>query len=65
MDNKSKYLTVTIKGKDLDCVKNAIKVINNKVYTNGYFSEYDYKLLDTLLGDNWNEEYVIGKVYLD
>ena len=49
--NKSKYMTITIKGEDLDCVKRAITVINNCIYEeDGIISEYNVKLLNALLG---------------
>lgn len=60
--NKSKYMTITIKGEDLDCVKRAITVINNCIYEeDGIISEYNVKLLNALLGENWTERYELGK----
>lgn len=58
-------LTITVKGQDLDCVKRAVRAINNYIYqADGIISDYDNELLTALLGKSWNEKYVIGKVYI-
>lgn len=64
--NKSKYLTIEVKGKDLDCVKKAVTLINNCIYDmEGKVSNYNNDLLKALLGDNWRKEYLIGDRYID
>lgn len=60
----SDYLKIRIEARDLENVKEAVRIINNKVYRVG-FQEYDYQLLDALLGDNWSEDYVIGKYHIE
>ena len=64
--NKSKYMTITVKGEDLDCVKKAIKAINNCIYEEGgIISEYNVELLNALLGDSWIKRYELGKRFID
>ena len=64
--NKSKYMTITVKGEDLDCVKKAITVINNCIYEEGgIISEYNVELLNALLGENWTKRYELGKRFID
>lgn len=63
--NKSKYMTITIKGEDLDCVKKVITVINNCIYEEGgIISEYNVELLNALLGDNWIKRYELGNRFI-
>lgn len=55
-------LTVKIDARNLDVIKNTLEVINNQVFNQGgSFSDYDKKLLDALLGDNWINKYAIGE----
>lgn len=64
MSDKNK-LKVTLDAKNLENVKNTFKVINNKVFTQkGVFTPYDMELLDALLGENWVNEYAVGKTYM-
>ncbi|HEF0384248.1 TPA: hypothetical protein R9N61_002888 [Clostridium perfringens] len=64
MSDKNK-LKVTLDAKNLENVKNTFKVINNKVFTQkGEFTTYDMELLDALLGENWVNEYAVGKTYM-
>ena len=61
----SKNLKVIVDARNLDCIKNTVKVINNSIYENkGIVSEYNKNLLGVLLGSDWNEKYVLGKIYL-
>lgn len=61
----SKNLKVIVDVRNLDCIKNTVKVINNSIYENkGIVSEYNKNLLGALLGSDWNEKYVLGKIYL-
>lgn len=61
----SKNLKVIVDARNLDCIKNTVKVINNSIYENkGIVSEYNKNLLGALLGSDWNEKYVLGKIYL-
>lgn len=58
-------LKVTVDARNLDNVKNAVKVINNKVFNQGKnFTPYDVELLDALLGKDWVNEYRIGQRYI-
>lgn len=58
-------LKVTVDARNLDNVKNAVKVINNKVFNQGKnFTSYDVELLDALLGKDWVNEYRIGQRYI-
>lgn len=58
-------LKVTVDARNLDNVKNAVKVINNKVFNQGKnFTSYDIELLDALLGKDWINEYRIGQRYI-
>ena len=55
-------LKVTVDVRNLDNVKNTVKVINNKVFNQGKnFTPYDIELLDALLGKDWVNEYRIGQ----
>ncbi|MDK0941201.1 hypothetical protein P5F58_05545 [Clostridium perfringens] len=64
MNDVSK-LKVTVDARNLDNVKNAVKVINNKVFNQGKnFTSYDVELLDALLGKDWVNEYRIGQRYI-
>lgn len=58
MESKS-FLKVTVECKDIECVKNAIKIINNHVYENGMDS-YSDAILKALLGENYQNEWFIG-----
>lgn len=61
----NKYLTITLKCEDLDCVKETVRAINNCVYEEcGIISDYNNELLTALLGKNWSERYMIGKGYI-
>lgn len=63
--DKYKYMTITIKGEDLDCVKKAITIINNNIYQDGgIISKYNMQLLNALLGDDWVFRYEIGKMFI-
>ena len=65
LENKRNALTVKVDVRRLDCIKNAIEVINNKVVCQGgFFSDYDKELLNALLGDNWMIEYAIGRKHI-
>ncbi|MCC2764591.1 hypothetical protein WHY21_11195 [Clostridium perfringens] len=58
-------LKVTVDARNLDNVKNTVKVINNKVFNQGRnFTSYDVELLDALLGKDWVNEYRIGQRYI-
>lgn len=58
-------LKVTVDVRNLENVKNAVKVINNKVFKQGKnFTPYDVELLDALLGKDWVNEYRIGQRYI-
>ncbi|MDK0685143.1 hypothetical protein P5F08_03630 [Clostridium perfringens] len=62
---KSENLKLTLDVRNLDNIKNTLKVINNSIYeNNGIISEYNKKLLDNLLGTNWNKEYLFGDKYM-
>lgn len=64
MNDVSK-LKVTVDARNLDNVKNVVKVINNKVFNQGKnFTSYDVELLDALLGKDWVNEYRIGQRYI-
>ena len=64
MSDKNK-LKVTLDAKNLENVKNTFKVINNKFFTQkGVFTPYDMERLDALLGENWVNEYAVGKTYM-
>ena len=55
-------LKVTVDVRDLENVKNTVKIINNRVFNQGKnFTPYDIELLDSLLGKNWVNEYAIGE----
>ena len=55
-------LKVTVDVRDLENVKNTVKIINNRVFNQGKnFTPYDIELLDALLGKNWVNEYAIGE----
>ena len=63
--NDISKLKVTVDARNLDNVKNAVKVINNKVFNQGKnFTSYDVELLDALLGKDWVNEYRIGQRYI-
>ncbi|WP_243895392.1 helix-turn-helix domain-containing protein [Clostridium perfringens] len=65
-DYRPNFLTVTVDVRDLDNIKNTVKVINNKVFNQGKnFTPYDIELLDALLGKNWGDEYIIGQRYIE
>lgn len=65
-NNKSKYMTITVKCEDLDCVKKVIAIINNRIYEEaGIVSEYNLELLDALLGEHWQRYYDIGTRYIE
>ncbi|EDT22503.1 hypothetical protein [Clostridium perfringens] len=58
-------LNVIVDARNLDNVKNIVKVINNKVLNQGKnFTPYDVELLDILLGKDWVNEYRIGQRYI-
>ncbi|PWX08367.1 hypothetical protein ACSW93_06425 [Clostridium perfringens] len=58
-------LNVIVDARNLDNVKNIVKVINNKVLNQGKnFTPYDVELLDVLLGKDWVNEYRIGQRYI-
>ena len=61
MNSKNKCLTIEVSVRDLDNVKNAISIIDDHVYKNG-MDEYSDSILKALLGDNYSEEYLIGKI---
>ncbi|HAT4146069.1 TPA: hypothetical protein I9Z81_001056 [Clostridium perfringens] len=62
---KCENLKLTLDVRNLDNIKNTLKVINNSIYeNNGIISEYNKKLLDNLLGTNWNKEYLFGNKYI-
>lgn len=62
---KCEKLKLTLDVRNLDNIKNTLKVINNSIYeNNGIISEYNKKLLDNLLGTNWNKEYLFGDKYM-
>ena len=62
---KCENLKLTLDVRNLDNIKNTLKVINNSIYeNNGIISEYNKKLLDNLLGTNWNKEYIFGDKYM-
>ncbi|MDK0640436.1 hypothetical protein QTH11_03530 [Clostridium perfringens] len=62
---KCENLKLTLDVRNLDNIKNTLKVINNSIYeNNGIISEYNKKLLDNLLGTNWNKEYLFGDKYM-
>jgi|GEM_PF-2071423 len=64
MYDKQRFV-ITVKGEDLDCVKKALTVINNCIYEEGnIISEYNVKLLNALLGENWTERYEFGKRFI-
>lgn len=48
---------------NIDCIKNAVAIINNKIYKEKYVSEYNRLLLNALLGENWQEKFSIGDTY--
>lgn len=60
-------LTLNINATNLDCVKNAVIIINNHVhdYGGGVVSDYDMKILKALLGEHWYREYSIGKRHIE
>lgn len=63
--NDVNKLKVTVDVRNLDNVKNTVKVINNKVFNQGKnFTPYDVELLDALLGKDWVNEYRIGQRYI-
>lgn len=63
---KPKGLTLTVDARNLECVKNTIRVINNCIYEEcGIISEYNEELLEALLGENWNKEYELGKRFIE
>ena len=62
---KKETLTLTIDARNLECVRDTVKVINNNIYENhGCVSVYDRNLLQALLGEGWYHEYSIGEMYL-
>jgi len=63
---KNEGMTIKIDARNLDCVKNTIRVINNCIVEEcGIISEYNEELLIAMLGDNWNEEYCIGREFME
>jgi len=61
-----KELKVTIDARNLECVKETVRVINNCIYEEcGFISEYNNELLEALLGNDWNKEYVLGERYIE
>lgn len=58
-------MKIEISARDLDNVKNLMKVINNKIYEQGGVTDYDNELLTALLGENWEDEYLIGVSYME
>lgn len=58
-------LKVTVDVRSLDNIKNAVNIINNRVFNQGKnFTAYDIKLLEVLLGKDWDNEYIIGQRYI-
>lgn len=61
-----KELKLTIDARNLDCVKETVRVINNCIYEEcGVISEYNNELLGALLGNEWNKEYILGERYIE
>ena len=66
MKEKDNFLNVKVDVRNLECVKDTVRIINNDVYNNnGNISEYNGKLLIALLGENWHKKYEIGKVKIN
>lgn len=64
-DDKNK-MTITIKGENLECVRNTLIIINNKVYERGgNIIDYEREILKALLGVNWEERHIIGKQFIE
>ena len=58
-------MKIEVSVRDLDNVKNLMKVINNKIYEQEGITDYDNELLTALLGENWEDEYLIGDSYME
>lgn len=54
------------KGENLECVRNTLIIINNKVYERGgNIIDYEREILKALLGVNWEERHIIGKQFIE